>query len=299
MIVMTGASEMKKRIKLIVSYDGTNYAGWQIQDNAVTVEGCLQEALDRLVCRVMDKKSDNKAYNDIEKLSVSVIKDGVELNRIIGASRTDSGVHAMGNVAVFDTIMPIPAKKYAYALNAELPDDIRVISSCEVGEDFHPRYTSSHKTYEYRILNTDIEIPLYSRYTHHVYDSLDPDAMREAAKMIVGEHDFSAFCSAGAQVKTKVRTVEKLEIEHMSDGAFLSSDKNENPGVITIRITGNGFLYNMVRIIAGTLIEVGQHRRTIGSVAEAIESKDRSLAGPTAPAKGLTLVNIRYDNLYK
>ena len=254
----------------------------------------LQEALDRLVCRVMDKKSDNKANNDIEKLSVSVIKDGVELNRIIGASRTDSGVHAMGNVAVFDTMMPIPAEKYAYALNAELPDDIRVVSSCEVGEDFHPRYTDSHKTYEYRILNTNIEIPLYSRYTHHVYDRLDLDEMREAAKMIVGEHDFSAFCSAGAQVKTKVRTVEKLEIDFESEGAFLSSDKNDNPGIITIRVTGNGFLYNMVRIIAGTLIEVGQHRRTTGSVAEAIESKDRALAGPTAPAKGLTLVEIRY-----
>ncbi|MCR4605788.1 MAG: tRNA pseudouridine(38-40) synthase TruA, partial [Eubacterium sp.] len=145
----------------------------------------------------------------------------------------------------------------------------------------HPRYTESQKTYTYNILNSPVDIPIYSRYMHHVRGALDIEKMKEAAKYIVGEHDFSAFCSAGAQVKTKIRTIYNLDIK-------------KNASNISITVTGNGFLYNMVRIIAGTLIEVGQGRRTPESVKKAIDEKNRELAGPTAPAKGLVLKEIRY-----
>ncbi|MBO5489283.1 MAG: tRNA pseudouridine(38-40) synthase TruA [Eubacterium sp.] len=250
-----------KRIRLRIAYDGTNYCGWQRQDNAVTVEEKLQEALDGLF------------YKGIE---------------ILGASRTDSGVHALGNVAVFDVETRIPAEKIAIALNHQLPHDIRIMQSDEVSAKFHPRYCDSRKTYEYTITHTDTEIPTRSRTSYHVYRPLDLEMMRQCAKYLEGEHDFSAFCSAGAQVQSKVRRVYSVEIR-----------RNELPVTggeeIVIRVQGNGFLYNMVRIIAGTLIEVGMGRRSIETVKEAIETGERSLAGPTAPAKGLTLVRIDYD----
>lgn len=250
-----------KRIRLRIAYDGTNYCGWQRQDNALTVEEKLQEALDGLF------------YKGIE---------------ILGASRTDSGVHALGNVAVFDVETRIPAEKIGIALNHQLPDDIRIMQSDEVSAMFHPRYCNSRKTYEYTITHTDTEIPTRSRTSYHVYRPLDLGMMRECGKYLEGEHDFSAFCTAGAQVQSKVRRVYSVEIR-----------RNELPVTggeeIVIRVQGNGFLYNMVRIIAGTLIEVGMGRRSIETVKEAIETGERILAGPTAPAKGLTLVRIDYD----
>ncbi len=249
-----------KRIRLRIAYDGTNYCGWQIQNNAVTVAGKVQEALDQL------------------------FQPGIEL---IGASRTDSGVHAMGNVAVFDVETRIPPEKIGIALNHQLPEDIRILSSEEVTADFHPRYADSEKTYEYTIIHTDIEIPTLSRYGYHVYRPLDLEVMRQAAAEIVGTHDFSAFCSAGAQVKTKVRTVYEVDVRE-EPIAGVSGRK------IVIRVRGNGFLYNMVRIIAGTLVEVGMGRRSIEQVKCAIETGERKQAGPTAPAKGLMLVRIEY-----
>lgn len=249
-----------KRIRLRIAYDGTNYCGWQIQNNAVTVAGKVQEALDQL------------------------FQPGIEL---IGASRTDSGVHAMGNVAVFDVETRIPPEKIGIALNHQLPEDIRILASEEVTADFHPRYADSEKTYEYTIIHTDIEIPTLSRYGYHVYRPLDLEVMRQAAAEIVGTHDFSAFCSAGAQVKTKVRTVYEADVRE-EPIAGVSGRK------IIIRVRGNGFLYNMVRIIAGTLVEVGMGRRSIEQVKCAIETGERKQAGPTAPAKGLMLVRIEY-----
>lgn len=245
-----------KRIKLTVAYDGTNYCGWQIQPNDVTVEGVINEKLSELL------------DEDIA---------------VIGASRTDSGVHALGNVAVFDTGTRIPGEKIALALNQRLPEDIRIQSSEEVTEDFHPRYADSEKTYEYKILNKKIPDPTKRYYTHFLYMPLNIEKMREAAIYIVGEHDFASFCSAGSQVKTTVRTVYELNVDKQED-------------VITIRIRGNGFLYNMVRIIAGTLIQVGLGVYPPEYVKEIIEKKDRSVAGPTAPAKGLMLVKIDYKN---
>ena len=244
------------RILLVVSYDGTNYCGWQIQINGITIEEVLNEALKDLL------------GEDIA---------------VIGASRTDSGVHALGNVAVFDTQTRIPAEKISFALNQRLPDDIRIQKSEEVDKDWHPRYCDSTKTYEYKILNRKFPNPLQRYYTHFVYMPLDVEKMKEAASYIVGEHDFASFCSAGSQVLTTVRTVYELKVEKQED-------------IISIRISGNGFLYNMVRIIVGTLIKVGLGVYPPEHVKEIIDSKDRYAAGPKAPACGLTLIGIDYKN---
>lgn len=244
-----------KRVRLIISYDGTNYCGWQVQINGITVEEVLNKALTKLLG---------------EKICV------------IGASRTDSGVHALGNVAVFDTDTKIPAEKISFALNQRLPEDIRIQRSEEVDSDFHPRFCNSTKTYEYKILNRKFPDPLCRLYTHFVYMPLDVEAMKQACQYIVGEHDFASFCSSGSQVQTTVRTVYDLEVTKEQD-------------IITIRICGNGFLYNMVRIIAGTLLKVGLKVYPPEHVKEIIEAKDRNAAGPKAPARGLTLVGIEYE----
>lgn len=244
------------RVRLIIAYDGTNYHGWQIQKNAITVEEILQQAL------------------------CDLLQEPIEL---VGASRTDAGVHARGNVAVFDTHTRIPAEKIAIAVNQRLPEDIRVMQSEEVEEQFHPRYAESEKTYEYHISNVPIQLPTRRLYSYFVYLPLDVEKMQEAAKLFVGEHDFAGFCSAKSQVQTTVRTIYDCQVEKEGDE-------------ICIRVRGNGFLYNMVRIIAGTLVEVGLDRRKLSTVSQAIEKADRSLAGPTAPPEGLTLIKIEYQN---
>ncbi len=245
---------MKKRIKLIVAYDGTAYHGWQVQPNAVTVEGVLNEKLTELL--------------------------GEEIT-VTGASRTDAGVHSLGNVAVFDTDTRIPADKIVYALNQRLPDDIVVQESSEVPLDFHPRFCDSRKTYEYRILNRKFPIPTQRYDTYFYYRPLDVAAMQEAAAYLVGEHDFKSFCTVGAQVETTVRTIYALTVVKEED-------------IIKIRVTGNGFLYNMVRILAGTLISVGLHEREPEDMMGVLAAADRTAAGPTAPACGLTMVGIEY-----
>ncbi len=247
------------RVMLRVAYDGTNYCGWQIQPNAVTVEGEL-----------------DKALSDLFKEDIHVI----------GASRTDSGVHALGNVAVFDTATRIPAEKICMALNARLPEDIVVQSSVQVEEDFHPRKCVSEKTYEYKILCRRIPLPSYRFHTHFLRTCPDVDKMRHAAECLVGEYDFKGFCSIKTQAESTVRTIYSIDV--------LEERLPEEGTLITIRVTGNGFLYNMVRIIAGTLIEAGFNKRTSDTIKQAIETGERTLAGPTAPAKGLTLVEIRY-----
>ena len=244
-----------KRIKLTIAYDGTNYCGWQVQPNGITIE----EVLNKELTKMLDEE---------------II--------IIGASRTDSGVHAMGNVAVFDTETTIPAEKIAVALNQRLPDDIVITKSEEVPLDFHPRYCDCSKTYEYHIINTRIPIPTKRLTNYFVSYVLDIDKMRQAASYLVGEHDFVSFCNVRTDVENTVRTITDLDI--LTNG-------NE----ITIRITGNGFLYNMVRIIVGTLIRVGRGFYEPDRVKEILEAKDRKAAGVTAPAHGLMLVEIKYE----
>lgn len=243
-----------KRIKLTIAYDGTNYCGWQIQPNGITIEEVLNKALSKMT--------------------------GEEV-LVIGASRTDSGVHAMGNVAVFDTETTIPAEKIAVALNQKLPDDIVITKSEEVPLDFHPRYCDCSKTYEYHIINTRIPIPTKRLTNYFVSYVLDIDKMCQAASYLVGEHDFVSFCNVRTDVENTVRTITALDI--LTNG-------NE----ITISITGNGFLYNMVRIIVGTLIRVGRGFYEPEKVKEILEAKDRKAAGVTAPPHGLMLMEINY-----
>jgi len=244
-----------KRIKLVVAYDGTNYCGWQIQPSGITIEEVLNHALTKILG---------------EKI------------RVIGASRTDSGVHSLGNVAVFDTNTRIPHDKICYALNQKLPEDIVVQSSCEVSQDFHPRHCYSEKTYEYKILNRKMPMPTLCRYTYFYYRNLDIKKMQKAAEYIVGRHDFKSFCSVKTSVEDTVREVLSCTVtKSMED-------------IITIRITGTGFLYNMVRIIAGTLISVGVGELEPDSIPEILKRRERSAAGATAPAKGLTMIGITY-----
>lgn len=243
-----------KRIKLTIAYDGTNYCGWQIQPNGITIEEVLNNTLSKMTG---------------------------EHIQVIGASRTDSGVHALGNVAVFDTETTIPAEKIAIALNQRLPDDIVIMRSEEVSLDFHPRYCDCSKTYEYHIINTRIPIPTERLTNYFVSYALDIEKMRRAASYLVGEHDFVSFCNVRTDVENTVRTITALEIL-------------KNGDEITIRITGNGFLYNMVRIIVGTLIRVGRGFYEPEKVKEILEAKDRKAAGVTAPAHGLMLMQIDY-----
>ena len=246
-----------KRVMLEIAYDGTNYCGWQVQPNGITVQEVINQKLSEL------------------------LKEPIET---IGASRTDAGVHALGNVAVFDTSARMPGEKISYALNQRLPEDIRIQMSKEVEPDFHPRYRNSRKTYEYRILNKKFPVPTKRLYSHFTYLPLDVEKMRKAGEYLLGEHDFKSFCAIGAQVKTTVRTIYACDVEKEGD-------------IITIRVTGNGFLYNMVRIIAGTLVQVGGGAIEPEAVKEILAKKDRSAAGPTAPAHGLTMMGIEFENV--
>ncbi len=244
-----------KRIKLIVAYDGTNYCGWQIQANGNTVEAELNRALSHLL--------------------------GEEI-RVIGASRTDAGVHACGNVCVFDTETRIPPEKICFAVNMGLPDDIAVQESCEVDPDWHPRHCDSTKTYEYRILNRPVPLPTRRLDNYFYSGDRDLSAMRQAAEYFVGMHDFASFCASGSAAESTVRTVYSCEISNDGD-------------LITVRVSGSGFLYNMVRIMVGTLLLVGSGRLAPEDIPRILEARDRTEAGPTAPAKGLTLIGISFE----
>ncbi len=243
------------RVKLVVAYDGTNYCGWQIQPNGVTIESVLNQHLSEL------------------------LKEDIV---VTGASRTDSGVHSLGNVAIFDTNTRMPAEKISFALNQKLPADIVVQDSCEVPADWHPRYQKGKKTYEYRILNKTFRNPTRRLDTYFYHYALDVERMQKAANYLIGEHDFKSFCAVGAQVKSTIRTVYDCKVVKESD-------------IITIRVEGNGFLYNMVRIIAGTLIKVGAGDLAPEDMPKILEACDRSASGPTAPAHGLTMIGIEYQ----
>ena len=245
---------MSKRVQLTVAYDGTRYHGWQFQPGKPTIEGEL-----------------NKHLSDLLREEIQVI----------GASRTDAGVHALCNVAVFDTENRMPAEKISYALNQRLPEDISIQCSKEVDPEFHPRHCDSRKTYEYRITRGEFPVPTKRLYSYFTYHQLDVERMKEAAAYLVGEHDFKSFCSVKAVVETTVRTVYNVDVTEQGED-------------IVIRVRGNGFLYNMVRIIAGTLMEVGKGAIEPGKVKDILQGCDRTLAGPTAPAHGLMLVKYEF-----
>ena len=283
-----------KRILLTVAYDGTGYSGFQAQKSGVpTIEKELNEAITELT--------------------------GVP-TQVSGASRTDAGVHALCNLAVFDTPSRIPAEKFANALNVRLPAQICVQHSREVPDDFHPRFCETVKTYEYVIYNARFPSPRRSRFTCYSYTPFDVSRMAEAAGYLVGKHDFKSFCSVHTQALTTVRTITDIEVTErpclqeqaaQSVTAKIPSDtetaeaaaevgsqntgsfREVSPREIVIRVSGTGFLYNMVRIIAGTLMEVGRGAIRPDEMPRILKACDRSAAGPTAPPEGLTLVRYR------
>ena len=283
-----------KRVMLTVAYDGTRYHGWQIQPNKETIESVLNRCLSSLLG---------------------------EKTEVIGASRTDAGVHALGNVAVFDTESRIPADKISYALNRSLPEDIRIQKSREVAPDFHPRRCSSRKTYEYRIYCAPFPLPTKRLYAHFTYVPLDVALMRQAAAYLVGEHDFKSFCSVDSQAETTVRRIDSIQViadgsscgaagtqgldagmqETAADGYVQSgcmADAIDHIGQeIVIRVSGNGFLYNMVRIIVGTLMEAGRGHIPPERMQDILDARDRQASGPTAPACGLTLAGIEFEGV--
>ena len=249
------------KIMIITAYDGTNYCGSQIQPDKPTIEGKLNEAL-----------------SELTKAEV----------KVTGASRTDAGVHSYGNVYTFDTFSHIPVEKFPLALNTIVPPDIRVMSAKEVRDDFHPRHGVIDKTYEYHLDDGFIEIPTKRLYSYHVRHRLDIDKMNEAAKYLIGEHDFTSFCSAKTEKESKVRTIFDLNVKTAGEQIYDNRDV-----IITVR--GNGFLYNMVRIIAGTLMNIGTGKTDPNEIIAILEKKDRAAAGPTLPPNGLFLMEIRYD----
>ncbi len=244
-----------RRILLTVSYDGTAYGGWQRQLNAMTVQQRLEEALQTLT--------------------------GTR-TPITGASRTDAGVHALGQCAHFDTKSRIPPDRYPYALNACLPPDIRVLAGREVPAAFHARFDAKGKQYVYRIHNAPHASALHWREAVHVPVPLNEGAMRIALPALLGTHDFAAFQASGGTAKTTVRTLDTVTL--FREGSEL-----------TLTLRGNAFLYNMVRIIAGTVIAVGKGKLPADCFAKALATGDRLLLGPTAPPQGLELVQVFYD----
>ncbi|WP_032120429.1 tRNA pseudouridine(38-40) synthase TruA [Clostridium amazonitimonense] len=243
-----------KNIKLVIEYDGYNYNGWQRQKNAITIQ---------------------------EKIEESIFKATGEEVSITGCSRTDTGVHARAFVANFYTSTTIPPEKIKYALNSKLPKDIVILNSKEVKADFHARYNCVEKTYSYTILNRDNPSALYRNYIYHVREKLDLNLMKEACNYFKGTHDFTAFKSTGSSVKTSTRTIKNMELHKDND-------------YIKIYVTADGFLYNMVRIIVGTLIEVGKGKLEPKSIANIIESRDRTKSGKVVPAAGLCLEKVLY-----
>ncbi len=243
-----------KNIKMIIAYEGTNYAGFQRQKNGQTIQGTIETALQQLTG---------------EKIT------------LIGAGRTDAGVHAAGQAINFFTKTRIPTERLKPALNRIIPPDILIREVWEVSPTFHARYSAISKTYSYNI-HTNYERPLFRRnFVYHYKYSLSLAEMKQAGRFLIGTHDFKCFQATGNQVKTTVRTINYCEIT-----------KKENE--ITITINADGFLYHMVRNIVGTLILVGNQRLSLSDFQRIMNQKDRSLAGPTAPACGLSLVEVFY-----
>ena len=254
-----------KRIRLVLQYDGTAYAGWQIQENAVTIQELVEKAI------------------------ASVTKTET---KVICAGRTDSGVHAFEQTAVFDTASQVTADNFKQALNANLPPDIRVTNSEDCPGDFHPRYRAKQKTYSY-IISTDRANSVFlRRYSWEMNHKLNLDAMREAAQYLIGKHDFTSFRASGCGASHAVRELHNITISGPAPVEFITFSLNTP--VIKISIEGSAFLRHMVRIIVGTLVKIGREKYPPEKIKEILDSKDRRNAGQTAPACGLFLEKINY-----
>jgi tRNA pseudouridine38-40 synthase len=256
--------------KITLAYDGTDFVGWQRQAAGVSIQGLLEGAL-----------------RELDERDVAVT----------GAGRTDAGVHALGQVAAFSIERPLTADAVVRAINARLPDAVRVLSAEEAPPSFHARFDARAKSYRYRICNTDVLSPFERRYAWHVPGALDGAAMRAAAQMLEGRHDFAAFQSAGTTVRSTEREILSSQI---ADGRLQIQSPNQSAicnlpsAIVTYEITGSGFLRHMVRAIVGSIVEVGRGRHPPEWMAEVLASRDRGRAGPTAPAGGLFLVSVTY-----
>jgi len=270
--------------RITVAYEGTDFVGWQRQAAGESIQGVLEEAL-----------------RELDERDVTVV----------GAGRTDAGVHALAQVAAFTLERARPADAVVRALNARLPASVRVLTAEEVPSSFHPQFDARAKTYHYRIWNGDVVPPFERRYVWHVPGALDVAAMQRAARLIEGEHDFAAFQSSGSDVETTVRRVFASELRSAdcgvrSDFGFLNTDPHwllgdqsalraPHSALLCYDITGSGFLRHMVRAIVGTLVEVGRRRRPAEWISDVLRSRERGFAGRSAPAHGLFLVGIDYD----
>ncbi|MGX4600382.1 tRNA pseudouridine(38-40) synthase TruA [Faecalimicrobium sp. JNUCC 81] len=244
-----------KNIKMTIKYDGSRYKGFQrLQDNDMTIQGKIESVLSKMT------------------------DENIE---IIGSGRTDMGVHAYGQVANFKTNSDMSIKKMEAYLYEYLPEDIVVTQLEEVEERFHSRYNAKSKVYLYKIYNNKVHDPFLRKYTTHISKRLDLDLMKEASQFLIGEHDFTSFASSKSKKKSNIRTIESISIQ-------------ENNNVIEIYVEGDGFLYNMVRIIAGALLEVGLRKKSPQDIKDMLDAKDRTKASDTAPAKGLYLYKVKY-----
>ena len=241
-------------IKLTIEYDGRNYCGWQVQPNGLSVQNVIEDAL------------------------LSLTGEKIRIN---GSGRTDSGVHALGQTATFKTLSGIPPESFSKALNHLLPIDISIISSCKAGEDFHARFSANGKHYRYLIYNRESRSPFYDGRAYRVSKKLDVKAMKKASEYFLGTHDFKGFMATGSQVEDTLRSIFELSVKR---------DKE----LIELSVKGNGFLYNMVRIIAGTILECGLGKLDPTELKGIIASGKRESAGPTLPAAGLYLVEVYY-----
>ncbi len=264
-----------RNIRLTIAYDGTGYAGWQVQPGVATVQGVIESALHELTGETI---------------------------RVHGSGRTDAGVHALGQVAHFQTAATIPPERFAAALTGLLPGDIAVRSSCEVPVDFHARYSAKRKSYRYVIHQTRDRHPWLDRYTWRLEGPLDVDAMRKASVCLVGTHDFSAFESKSQPDENSVRIVTDVVLrgrrgwDPWSPGEPALRPQDESRDFLVIQIEANGFLYNMVRAIVGTLVKVGRGDWPAERVAQVLKSRDRAQAGETAPPQGLYLLGVNYED---
>lgn len=243
-----------RNLKITIQYDGSRYCGWQKQPNSLGIQGNIENAI------------------------FEITKEKVNIN---GSGRTDAGVHALGQVASFKLNSNIPCDKICHALNSKLPKDISIIKCIEVDDSFHARFSANKKTYRYLINNSVYRNPIYKDISYQVKYELDLEKIKDEAKSLIGSHDFKGFMSSGSQVTDTVRIIDDINIYKNDDN------------LIVIEITGNGFLYNMVRIIVGTLIDIGRGKINM-PLNEIISSKNRKLSGHTAPAHGLFLKKVYY-----
>ncbi len=267
-IALLASSPVSRNIKLVLAYDGSDFAGWQVQPDQKTIQGTLAEAIERVTGQKVLPQ---------------------------GSGRTDAAVHAVAQVAAFQTESPIPAPNLVIALNDTLPSAIRVICAQEVAPEFHPRACATAKTYRYRIYREDICPPFLARYVYHHPYPLDEAAMGEAARLVIGEHDFTSFAAADPDRARRIQEANGDEEGPSNIRTILSSDFRREGAELIYEVRGTGFLHHMVRNLVGTFLLVGKGSLPASDIVPILGSRNRSVAGPTAPASGLYLVSVEYD----